>query len=347
MSAPNRPVPALKTRKPTCAPQWPFILLAGVPKGGKSYAAAALSASDLVDRTFYIDYAENAADMYGAIPGARLEIVEHDGSIADILGQIRAIKALGNNPAKPNVIVFDSLTELWEALKDEGQAIADGRNRNPNREASITMDIWNKSKDRFNSVIDELRDWDGLVIATSRLEQVAVMGPNGQPTAEKMWKIQTEKNLAGKADAIVMIRDMRQTSVTGVRSTTLTIPEGQELKMPGFTVDKLLRQMGFPAVANTAERPAFVAANAATVADATVSLAEAKAKFGATLREAHPVLADEQKFRTVANAMWLKAAFADDTPVPAKDLEALLTAAKSADALTVLPAEAATDAPAA
>ena len=32
---------ALKTRKPTGKPPWPILLLAGRPKAGKSYAAAA------------------------------------------------------------------------------------------------------------------------------------------------------------------------------------------------------------------------------------------------------------------------------------------------------------------
>lgn len=60
---------ALKTRKPTGQVSWPFLLLAGAEKSGKSYAAAAFSASDLIGRTFWIEVGESDADMYGMSPG--------------------------------------------------------------------------------------------------------------------------------------------------------------------------------------------------------------------------------------------------------------------------------------
>ena len=85
----------IKTRKPTGKAPWPMLLLAGVQKSGKSYACAAFSASDLIDRTFYIEVGEGSADQYGALPGARYEIVEHDGSWQGILAACEAAVGLG------------------------------------------------------------------------------------------------------------------------------------------------------------------------------------------------------------------------------------------------------------
>ena len=47
-----------RTRKPTGKASWPLVLLAGREKCGKSYTASKLSASDLIDRTLYIEIGE-------------------------------------------------------------------------------------------------------------------------------------------------------------------------------------------------------------------------------------------------------------------------------------------------
>lgn len=70
----------LKTRQPTGKPSWPILLLAGREKAGKSWAAVAASASDLIGRTLYIGIGEDDPDEYALIPGASFEIVEHDGT---------------------------------------------------------------------------------------------------------------------------------------------------------------------------------------------------------------------------------------------------------------------------
>ena len=75
----------LQTRKPTGIPSWPIVLLTGVEKSGKTYAAAAASASEMVGRTLWLGIGEDDPDEYGAIPGTRFEIVVHDGTYRSIL----------------------------------------------------------------------------------------------------------------------------------------------------------------------------------------------------------------------------------------------------------------------
>ena len=249
-------VPELKTRRPTGKPPWPMILLAGAEKCGKSYSAAAFSASDLIDRTFWIEIGEGAADQYGALPGARYEIVEHDGTYKSIG---RAIRAATMQPrgedGKPHAIVVDSMTELWDLLSDEAQAAANRRKgKGDDGEAQITMDLWNTAKKRWRAVIDVLRTYDGPVILTSRLEQVAVMTPNGQPTTAKTLKVRSEKNLPFEVDAIVQIPEPQKYQLTGVRSVHWNRAPGEAVDFPGFTVDALLRRLGLDAVGATSAR---------------------------------------------------------------------------------------------
>src|SRR5690606_23124247 len=83
---------AIKTRKPTGAVPWPLILLEGGEKAGKSWACAELSASEKVGQTYWLDLSEGAADEYGAVPGARYLVVEHNGTWQDIVGQVAEIR---------------------------------------------------------------------------------------------------------------------------------------------------------------------------------------------------------------------------------------------------------------
>lgn len=230
----------LRTRRPTGKPSWPLLLLAGGEKCGKSYAAAAFSASDLIDRTFWIEIGEGSADQYGALPGARYEIVDHDGSFPSML---EAAKAAVAEPArgKPHAIVIDSMTELWDLLCREQEAIATSRGKK-----TITMDQWNAAKRRWREFVDVLRHHRGPVIMTARFEQVTVMDPKTkQPTEAKEWKVRAEKNLSYEVDGIVQMPHPRVFVLTGMRSLRFRVPPGGHLPMPDdFTLDWFLRELG-------------------------------------------------------------------------------------------------------
>lgn len=229
---------ALKTRKPTGKPSWPILLMAGGEKCGKSYAAAALSASDLIDRTFWIEVGEGSADLYGAMPGARYEIVEHDGSFPSMLAVAEAVVAQPSN-GKPHAIVVDSMTELWDLLGNEQATIAKRRNKD-----TITMDQWNAAKRRWRQFFDVIRRHDGPVILTARYEQVTVM-EGGKPTTQKEWKVRAEKNLAFEVDGTIEIPKPRQFYLNGMRSLAMSVPVGGHMPLPeDFTLDAFLRKLG-------------------------------------------------------------------------------------------------------
>ena len=81
----------LTVRKPTGLPAWPVLLLAGVEKSGKTYAAAQASASDMIGHTYWIGFGEQDPDEYGQI--GQFDIVEHDGTYRDLLRAIDDVKA--------------------------------------------------------------------------------------------------------------------------------------------------------------------------------------------------------------------------------------------------------------
>jgi len=263
-------IPILTTRRPSGKVPWPMLCVAGVEKAGKSYGAALFSSSDLIDRTFYIEIGEGAADQYGDLPGARYEIVEHDGSYDGIGRAIWAATMQPRPNGKPHAIVIDSLTELWDMLADEQQLKANQRaaakaaekkQTAPTEEAQITMDLWNVAKKKWRKVIDMLRVYDGPTILLTRLELVAVM-QNGKPTTEREWKIRAEKNLAFECDGIVKMYAPQTAKLSGLRSTRLQVPPGSELPLPGFTIDGLLRRMGLDGTVAMAAR-SYTAPNAA------------------------------------------------------------------------------------
>lgn len=245
--------PKLATRKPTGKPTWPMLLLAGAQKTGKSYSSAVFSASDLIDRMFYIEVGEGAIDQYGAIPGARFEVLDHDGTFMSIARQVWAATLVPRGPSgKPHAIVLDSATEVWDLISGEQQELANARrsrrsggNQQGADDAPITMDQWNSAKKRWRALVDLLRSHDGPVIWTARFEEIAVMGDDGKPVAgKKQWKIRTEKNLPFEVDGVIEMPRPREVYVTGIRSLRFQLDPGEHRLVPDFTVDGLLRELG-------------------------------------------------------------------------------------------------------
>lgn len=234
----------LKTRQPTGKPPWPHLLIAGAEKAGKTYACAEASASELIGPTYWIGIGEPDPDMYGTIPGARFEIVEHDGSFRGIGQAIHAVNQ--QQSEKPSLLIIDSMTRLWDLLKEESQSLATARARKKGRgnadEAPIDMDLWNRAKERHSAVVAALRAHEGPVLMTARLDVVTVMDDSGKPTKEKETKVQSEKNLPFEVDAIVEMPERGKARIRGLRSMVWQI-EGK-VDMPGFTVDGLWKRLG-------------------------------------------------------------------------------------------------------
>jgi hypothetical protein len=238
----------LKTRQPTGKPPWPILLIAGTEKAGKTYAAAEASASDLIGRTLWFGLGEDDPDEYQ--PLGPFEIVEHEGTYRSLLAALK--DALAEPPTKkPTLWVLDSGTRLWTLLSDMAQVEANrrwkARDANKNRPLpedgiTINMDLWNIAKQRWQHILDLLREHQGPSIITARLDVTTVMDGD-KPTKDKTWKVQAEKGLPFDVGCIVELHSRGEAYLTGVRSLRF-ISKEPRTPYPGFTVDDLWRRLG-------------------------------------------------------------------------------------------------------
>ncbi|MFF7838757.1 hypothetical protein ACFZC6_08075 [Streptomyces ossamyceticus] len=260
MTAPQR---ERRSRRPTGLPNPPMMLLVGPEKSGKSYEAAAGSGSDLLGMTYWIEIggSEGTADYYGRVPGARYEIVEHDGTYQDILDAIRWAVHQPPVDGKPNMIVIDNVTVLWDMLSDEQALYArwraerkaqEQRRRGPNPDLPVTVDpdLWNRAKDRWGEILWHLRRHSGPTLLLARQEIVTAF-ENDKPTRDKTRRIKAEKNLPAAVDAIVEFHALGEAYLTGVRTLHWDVTPGQVERFENFSVDTLLRRLGFQEAAAT------------------------------------------------------------------------------------------------
>src|SRR4051812_21048987 len=225
----------LKTRKPTGRVPWPCILLEGEEKAGKSWALAQFSTSDRIGALYWIDLNEGAGDEYGAIPGAAYELVEHDGSYAQVLAAVQAIKAEARRAADagepPVVLGIDTGSAIWDGLKDWASARAAQSTRNrellkrdPNAEIVISQNLWNDAGSRWRKLQTELLTFPGIVVVTARGKEVTEVDANGRPIeGQKTWSVQTHREFPYAASVWVRLRRGRRPLIVGARSVHVGI----------------------------------------------------------------------------------------------------------------------------
>lgn len=221
---------ALRTRKPTGQVAYPIVLVEGAEKVGKTYAAFSLSASDKVGRTFVFDIGEGCADEYAAL--GPYEVVEHDGTFTDFLDQLEAATAEPSEDGKPNVIVIDSGTVLWEGLKDWAAKRARRSKANrkllaqdPDAEINVSSTYWNDANDRWGRMLRILRGWPGISVVICRGKEVARMGADGNPIpGQTDYKIEAQKAFGYNANVHVRIDGPGKARLTAVRSLSVDVP---------------------------------------------------------------------------------------------------------------------------
>lgn len=217
----------LKLRQPTGQPSLPVVLVAGLPKTGKSWVAAELTGDDRIGASFWLDLGEGTGDEYITVPGARYQMVDHDGTYRDILEQVQAVVALPRTDGKPNVLVIDTISDLWRMLSAQADAVARRRRSNqrklqqdPDAEVTIQSDLWNRATAKFRAVLDPLLTWDnGIAVLVARGEDKAVFEGNAPLEGVKHWKVEGQKGLAGAVQAIVRCTAPGKGELVGVRST--------------------------------------------------------------------------------------------------------------------------------
>jgi hypothetical protein len=225
----------LKTRKPTGRVPWPCILLEGEEKAGKSWALAQFSTSDRIGTLYWIDLNEGAGDEYGAIPGANYQLIEHDGSYAQVLAAVQAVKAEARRATDagepPVVLGIDTGSAIWDGLKDwaSARAATSARNRellkrDPNAEIVISQNLWNDAGARWRKLQTELLTFPGIVVVTARGKEVTEVDASGRPIeGQKTWSVQTHREFPYAASVWVRLRRGRRPLIVGARSVHVGI----------------------------------------------------------------------------------------------------------------------------
>lgn len=244
---------ALKTRPPTGRVPWPLILIEGAEKAGKSWACAELSASPRVGQTYWIDLGEGSADEYGAIPGARYLVVEHNGTFAAILAAVEEVKALAVKAADagepPVVLVLDSMTAEWDLLKGVADQRArarlakKGRRVADDEEPQISMDLWNDVNGRHRKLMTALMTFPGIACITARGKDVAALDGAGRPIENsKEYKVDGQKNLAYDASVWIRVSRDHPPMVVGARSVHAGVKPGVDKprSMPDLSLERVV-----------------------------------------------------------------------------------------------------------
>jgi len=249
--------PTIRTRKPTGTVPWPLILIEGPEKTGKTYAAAALTASTKIGTTYWLDLGEGSADEYGAIPGADYDIIEHDGSWAQIMQALTAVRVEADRAAAagepPIGLIIDSMTTEWDILKDwttrraaKSSSNQQALKRDPNAEVRVPMNLWNEATARHRKFMELLMTFPGPVVMTARGKEIAAVDTDGRPIPrEKDYRVEGHKTLG--FDASVCIRLSRETApmIVGARSLAVGVRPGVDKPrtIPDMTLEHIVFEL--------------------------------------------------------------------------------------------------------
>ncbi|MFI8461746.1 AAA family ATPase [Kitasatospora sp. NPDC085464] len=291
--------PKIKSRKPTGVVPFPLILIEGDEGAGKTYSTIEFSSSDKIGQMYVLDLAEGSADEYGAIPGARFEVIEHDGTYLDIAEQVEAVKAEARRAAeageKPVVLAIDSGSALWRMLSNWAyeRARRTDKNRlklerNPDANVDVTRNLWNDSTDRWYRIIHALQTFPGIAIILARGKDISATDDNGQPLLDERrrvvreWKVAAQKDLG--FDSTVWVRMRRDQDPELIRARTLRfrVEKGKPMPLPDFSIERLVFDLlgcstasqprNMPALAGDRTGPWMARIEAAPDRDACVKL---------------------------------------------------------------------------
>lgn len=227
-----------------------MVLLAGKDHAGKTFSVCAASASEHIGRTLLVSFGESDPEELGALPGARFEIVEHDGTYRGLVDTLKACVAEPDDGG-PTLIALDSITKVWDLASEMAQQEANDRERRRGRsrndEAKITSDLWNVAKQRFSHVVEVLSGHDGPTVLTARLDDVSIVDDQGQPTKDRQWKVKAEKNLPYEVDVVVQLRSRAEVVLAGAKSLRMSVDirSEQEIPLPDFTLERLWHALGW------------------------------------------------------------------------------------------------------
>jgi hypothetical protein len=240
----------LRLREPSGIPNWPMILLEGPDQVGKSYQAAQFTGSDKVGPAYWLDMSEGIADEYIQVPGAKYQIIDHNGTWPDIMDQLAEVVKAAEGSEKPAVLVVDSMSSVWDMLKawtnqrarnsKTGKRILAG---DPDAEISPATNLWNDANSRHHQFMNLLAQFPGVVVLTARGKETVAMDKDGRPIPNaKDYSVEANKNLPFRVNAHVRLSRDDPPMVVSFRSATNGRRPGVDKpeRYPDFTLENLV-----------------------------------------------------------------------------------------------------------
>lgn len=218
------------TRPPTGRPLPPVILVDGIAHGGKSTLAYRLSASKRVHRTFVFEIGERDADQYQRL--GPYEIVVLDGTWTDFIDKLAWATKQPHPPGVPNVIIIDTISRIWEDLKDwastrarSSRAAREKLANDPDAYIDVSSNYWNDAKERWAKMLTLVNRFDGISILIARGDVVQAF-EDGQPVYKATtWSIEAEKRTLFNVTANVSIRRAHQPKLMSTKNLDVDVPE--------------------------------------------------------------------------------------------------------------------------
>lgn len=241
----------LRTSKPTGQMPYPTTVIAGVKGSGKTSQLVLASASDLVGRSFLLTVGEERPDAFAGMGGADFEMIEHDGTFADILDQIREVHATPRGEdGRPNFFGLDTMSAIWNLLLEQGQTAANRRaqlaaqrqrSAAPVGPVKMVNEDWEALRRDWGTLLNLLRTMDGPVAMTARLEELTVT-VDGVATAEKVWRMRADPNLGYEVTAVIEMARRGEFTLTKLNDPAAGFSGPRP--WPDFTLDAFWRDMG-------------------------------------------------------------------------------------------------------
>lgn len=206
---------ALRTRRPTGAASWPRVLLSAEEGCNEApWLAAEFSGDTRLITTYWLEINPGSTgDVYAAAPGADYELLDHDGTWADICGQMDAAWEIAREVAAdggpPSALVVHGMSTEWAMLSDladlrarrrtAAELVNDGLDPAAAYSFDVKVttdhDLWTMVGRRHRQMMGRILTWPGPVILTAREKR----------TAEGRLVLKTEWNLGFDVSAWVRL----------------------------------------------------------------------------------------------------------------------------------------------
>ncbi|MGV9836481.1 hypothetical protein ACWDUL_20160 [Nocardia niigatensis] len=209
-----------------------------------------------VGTMFWLDAGEENDGNIVAVrtENADRQLIAHDGSMDDILTQIREIHAYAVLAAAesepPVVLVINSISQIWATMKAAvsvrallSDTAAAAWAADPDADIQPHRGHWREANAWWKSLVELLLTFPGVVLLTARAEETQTFGDDGKPEPTLRWRTDFHFDLQFQVTAMVRMRGSEVPELTVVHSSaTDRVPSKAPVPCKDLTVAQLVSE---------------------------------------------------------------------------------------------------------